>query len=112
MNKGIRMAAGEVVGILNSDDFFAAPDVLERVAAAFASDAALEGVYGDVRYVEPENTARTVRHYSSAGFTRKNWSTALCRLIPRSMPAKPALTVLGCTTPVTASPPITTCLSV
>ena len=83
MNKGIRMAAGEVVGILNSDDFFSAPDVLERVSAAFASDAGLEGVYGDVRYVEPENTARTVRHYSSAGFTRK-------KLVYGLMPAHPS----------------------
>ena len=83
MNKGIRMASGELVGILNSDDFFAAPDVLERVAAAFAEEPALEGVYGDVRYVDPAHTGRTVRHYSSAGFTRKKLKYGL-------MPAHPS----------------------
>ena len=83
MNKGIRMSSGEVVGILNSDDFFAATDVLERVAAAFAEEPATEGVYGDVRYVEPEDTSRTVRHYSSASFTRKKLKYGL-------MPAHPS----------------------
>lgn len=38
MNKGIRMATGDVVGILNSDDFFTSPDVLERVAGAFREE--------------------------------------------------------------------------
>ncbi|WP_305152523.1 glycosyltransferase, partial [Paramuribaculum intestinale] len=32
MNKGIAMATGDVVGILNSDDFYTSDDVLERVA--------------------------------------------------------------------------------
>lgn len=83
MNKGIRMATGEVVGILNSDDFFAAPSILEQVAAAFAADKALEGVYGDVRYVNPVHTERSVRHYSSARFTRK-------KLVYGLMPAHPS----------------------
>lgn len=83
MNKGICMATGEVVGILNSDDFFASPQVLERVAAAFAADARLDGVYGDVRYVEAEDTFRTVRHYSSASFSRK-------KLVYGLMPAHPS----------------------
>lgn len=34
MNKGIRMATGDVVGILNSDDFFTGKDVLAQVVRA------------------------------------------------------------------------------
>ena len=83
MNKGIRMATGEVVGILNSDDFFAAPDVLEKVAAAFGEDASLDGVYGDVRYVDAQDTTRVVRYYSSKGFRRK-------KLVYGLMPAHPS----------------------
>ena len=83
MNKGIKLSTGDVVGLLNSDDFFASAEVLEKVAAAFAADASLDGVYGDVRYVEPEDTSRTVRHYSSASFTRK-------KLVFGLMPAHPS----------------------
>lgn len=68
MNKGIRMAAGEVVGILNSDDFFTAPDVLEKVAEAFEEDETLEAVYGDIHYVYPEDLTKCVRYYSSRVF--------------------------------------------
>jgi glycosyltransferase involved in cell wall biosynthesis len=54
MNKGIRMATGEVVGVLNSDDMMAADDVLEKVAEKFASDADLEFLCSDVRFVDRE----------------------------------------------------------
>ena len=54
MNKGIRMATGDVIGFLNSDDFYTHNMVLEQVAQAF-TDTRLDAVYGDVHYVEPEN---------------------------------------------------------
>lgn len=50
MNKGIALAAGEVVGILNADDFYASSDVLEKVARAF-EDPAVMCCYGDLEYV-------------------------------------------------------------
>ena len=52
MNKGVKMAQGDIVGILNSDDFFASDDVLEKVNAAFTENLAIDGVYADVRYVD------------------------------------------------------------
>ena len=70
MNKGLRMARGEYVGILNSDDFYTCDDVLERTASAFADDRALDAVYGDIMYVDAADTSRMVRYYSSAGFRR------------------------------------------
>lgn len=70
MNKGIREATGEVVGILNSDDFFTSPDVLEKVARAFEEDERLEAVYGDIHYVYPEDLTKCVRYYSSRIFRR------------------------------------------
>lgn len=51
LNKGIRMASGDAVGILNSDDALAADDVLARVAAAFEADPSLDGTYADIRFV-------------------------------------------------------------
>lgn len=68
MNKGIRMATGDIVGIINSDDFYHWPDVIERVVEAFA-DGQVQAVFGDVRFVRSTNPERTVRYYSSRRFT-------------------------------------------
>ncbi len=79
MNKGIRMATGSVVGIINSDDFYHRADVISRVAQAFADDS-VQAVYGDVRFVRPDNLDKTVRYYSSRGFApwkfRYGWMPA------------------------------------
>ncbi len=71
MNKGVRMAQGNIVGILNSDDFFASNDVLEKVNAAFTENPAIDGVYADVRYVDWDDTGKTVRMFSGKDFTRE-----------------------------------------
>lgn len=52
MNKGVRMAAGDIVGILNSDDMMAADDVLEQVAEKFTEKPELEFLCSDVRFVD------------------------------------------------------------
>ena len=70
MNKGIRMATGDVVGILNSDDFFTSNDVLEKVSAAFIQDSQLDAIYGDVHFVNPDDLNKCVRYYSSKIFKR------------------------------------------
>ena len=68
MNKGIRMAEGDVVGIVNSDDFYHRDDIFQIVASAFESDPDIQAIYGDVRFVHPDNLEKTVRYYSSARF--------------------------------------------
>ena len=69
MNKGISMATGDVVGILNSDDFYTANDVLEQVAKAM-EDTSIDAVYGDVHYVNEEHLDKCVRYYTSRPFHR------------------------------------------
>lgn len=69
MNKGLRRAKGEVVGILNSDDFYTSPDVLARVARTM-SDESIDAVYGDVHYVHGDDLGKCVRYYSSCLFHR------------------------------------------
>lgn len=69
MNKGIAMATGQVVGMLNSDDFYSSPEILSRVAEALA-DERLDAVYGDIHYVDAADLSRTLRQYSCAGFSR------------------------------------------
>ena len=65
MNKAIKMATGEVVGILNSDDFYANHQILAQVAKEF-SDPSIDVVFGDLVFVDSQNLSKTVRKYSSA----------------------------------------------
>lgn len=70
MNKGISMATGDVVGILNSDDFYTSFDVLQAIARRFEKYPDIDAVYGDVKYVEWDDTTRMLRYYSSRMFRR------------------------------------------
>lgn len=72
MNKGLKLATGDVVGILNADDFFTSDHVLEKVAAEMAADPDLQAIYGDVHYVNSNNLQHCVRYYSSQAF-RPAW---------------------------------------
>jgi glycosyltransferase involved in cell wall biosynthesis len=72
MNKGIRMATGDFVGILNSDDFYNYPGAIETAADRLRETGA-DACFSDVRYVNSENLNRTVRYYSSAKFTPKRF---------------------------------------
>ena len=69
MNKGIAMATGDIIGILNSDDFYTSDDVLEQVARVM-SDAEVDAVYGDVHYVNDDHLDKCVRYYTSRPFHR------------------------------------------
>lgn len=83
MNQGISYAKGEIVGILNSDDFYTDDDILKTVADAFCSDTEIDAVYGDVHYVNENNITKQTRYYSS-----KNFRRGLMRL--GFMPAHPS----------------------
>lgn len=68
MNKGIAMASGDVIGILNSDDFYTSDDVLAKVATELLAAPELEAVYGDIHFVKPEDLGKCTRYYSSRSF--------------------------------------------
>ena len=67
MNKGIGMASGDVVGILNSDDYFTSNDVIAHVASA-CSDSAIDAVYGDIHFIRDGHPEKCIRYYSSKPF--------------------------------------------
>ncbi len=76
MNKGIALASGDIVGLLNSDDFFTSPTVLQHVFDVFSKSYeeipdGIDAVYGDIHYVNPEKLEKCVRYYSSKGFSRE-----------------------------------------
>jgi len=68
MNKGIRLATGDVIGILNADDFYIDNHVITKVAKGFEIPD-VGAVFADLVYVKPENVNKTVRRYSSKAFT-------------------------------------------
>lgn len=72
MNKGISRATGDIVGILNSDDFYTSFDILKAIHRRFQKYPDIDAVYGDVHYVEWEDTTRQLRYYSSRLF-RRGW---------------------------------------
>ena len=69
MNKGIAMATGDVVGILNSDDFYSSNGILRMVASSMRNKN-IDAVYGDVHYVHDNDLGKCVRYYSSRAFHR------------------------------------------
>ncbi len=69
MNKGVRMATGDVVGILNSDDFYSSDGVLSLVAENMENPN-IDAVYGDVHYVRATNLQKCIRYFSSHSFRR------------------------------------------
>lgn len=87
MNKGIRMAKGGLIGILNSDDFFTSDDVLYTVAENLTED--LDAVYGDIHFVQPDNLNKCVRYYSSRNF--RPWAVRF-----GYMPAHPSFYIRRC----------------
>ena len=78
INKGIEMATGDVIGILNSDDFFPDNRVLSDIANAFLSSGA-DAVFGDIAFVRPGNLNKIIRLYSSAKFSPPKFALAICR---------------------------------
>jgi glycosyltransferase involved in cell wall biosynthesis len=70
MNKGVQLATGEVIGILNSDDFYTSEKVLEKVAAAFA-DPAVEALYGDLQYVKQDDVTKVIRTWKAGRYKKK-----------------------------------------
>ncbi|QCU73125.1 MULTISPECIES: glycosyltransferase family 2 protein [Pseudoalteromonas] len=69
MNKGIKNATGEIVGILNSDDFYETNESISQVVAAF--EPSIDVVFGNLVFVKPENLNHITRFYSLPNF--KAW---------------------------------------
>lgn len=70
LNKGVKMATGEVIGFLHSDDVLSHSGVIEKVAAAFSLKD-VSAVYGDLQYISHHDSKTTVRHWKSGEFATK-----------------------------------------
>ncbi len=72
MNKGIALATGDVIGILNADDMYAHGQVLSKVAANLA-DPEYEGCYSDLVYVDAVKGERVTRKWISGTYRPKSF---------------------------------------
>jgi glycosyltransferase involved in cell wall biosynthesis len=68
MNKGIKAASGDIIGILNSDDLYQDSTVLETVMTQFIQSPELDIVYGDLVYVKSDNIDKVIRNWKSNNY--------------------------------------------
>jgi glycosyltransferase involved in cell wall biosynthesis len=71
INKGIKMASGDVVGLLHADDFLADDHVISRIARLFSEHTGLKAAYADVVFTHRDDLSKVTRYYSSRHF--KPW---------------------------------------
>jgi glycosyltransferase involved in cell wall biosynthesis len=83
LNKGIRAATGDVVGILNADDILATEDVISSIVVAFEQNNA-DGVYGNLNYIDTSPFKKILRKWVSKQFVNRDISFGW-------MPAHPTL---------------------
>lgn len=93
MNKGLALATGEVIGFLNSDDFYADAEVFAKIANAF-QDPAVDACFGDLVYVTQDNS-RVVRYWKSKPFARGDFAKGWCPAHPTFYVRKSAIERLG-----------------
>jgi glycosyltransferase involved in cell wall biosynthesis len=73
LNKGIQMAKGEIIGMLNSDDFYTDEHVVSDMVQAMSSGPGYESGYADLYYVDSKNTNRIIRKWKSGKYKRKKF---------------------------------------
>lgn len=72
INKGIKLATGDIVGILNSDDMYASPDSVRNIVDCFRH-AKTDAVYGDLVYVDPANGDQVTRFWKGKSYSRRRF---------------------------------------
>jgi len=72
INKGIKMASGDIIGIIGADDFYPSRKTLHMVAQSFEKYST-DAIYGSKQYVSPENDKLIVRYWKSEEYSRDKW---------------------------------------
>jgi len=69
LNKGIKLASGDIIGFLHSDDCFYLSETLGNIAKAFSSPGPVDAVYGDLVFVDKKEPDKVVRYWKTKPFT-------------------------------------------
>ena len=95
INKGIERAGGEVIGLLHSDDVFAADDVIAKVAETLAASDEVDGVYGDLVYVSAADPARLIRYWRAGALPAGKARPGVDAATPDAVPKASCIRALG-----------------
>lgn len=79
MAKGVARASGEIIGMVNADDFYPDNQVVQRVADTFLANPELDAVYGDLHYVDAKDEAKVVREWVGGEYKKELF---LCGWMP------------------------------
>jgi glycosyltransferase involved in cell wall biosynthesis len=71
MAKGVARASGEIIGMVNADDFYPDNQVVQRVADTFLANPELDAVYGDLHYVDAKDEAKVVREWVGGEYKKE-----------------------------------------
>ena len=69
INKGMQMATGDVIGILNSDDMLASSDVIDSIVKCF-KEYKVDSMYGDLVYIDQQNINKVIRYWKGLPYKR------------------------------------------
>lgn len=86
INKGIKAATGDIIGLLHSDDFLYAKDTISRMAQEFERTGA-DFVYGNGLFVDPDNTDKVIRNWMGG-----RYATDGCHYTLHAISGKNAMT--------------------
>jgi glycosyltransferase len=70
MNKGVELATGDVIGILNSDDVYYDEHIISEVAKAFKDNPGIDAVYGNILFCKQDDIYKTVRRWISVPYKK------------------------------------------
>jgi glycosyltransferase len=70
LNKGIRIATGDIIGFVHSDDILSSKDILTSILKSFTEEKA-DGVYGDILLVKRNDLNKIIRYWKSNPFNKK-----------------------------------------
>lgn len=69
MNRGIRLASGDIIGIINSDDTYTDSDVISDIVKKFKTNNSIDILYGNLNYVDRNNIFKIIRIWKSSAYT-------------------------------------------
>lgn len=78
MNKGLKIATGDIVGFLNSDDFYANNHVISKIVSVFMNNGDIDACYSDLDYIDQRDNKKIIRHWRSSKFVKGLFAKGWC----------------------------------
>ena len=73
LNKGVQAASGDIVGFVHADDALADNSIVAKIKSKFADEAELDAVYGDLLYVDSQDTDKVIRYWRAGKYDRNKF---------------------------------------